>query len=435
MGGATSRTPWTTVFGRWMAEPPGLDGLRDGAVVLAVVRSVVLAFLFPFAAWFDSPYQGWVFLVVGLASIAHAVFVWWFLRRNHTVSFAVAQTTILVDTIAIGVGVALTGGATSAAASVWGPNLAIGAVWIGVRAMVPAIALVGVTLGVLAIAGPFGDTPGFSAAQSAVLTGVMLTALVLVGGIVAQRQHRTMRALDAAESRARRDPLTGLLNRTAVEEQITQELARAARYGLTASLLMFDLDDFKQINDTHGHLVGDLGLTSVADILRSEKRAPDVAGRLGGEEFVVLLPETPVGEAVVIAERVRERINRARAADQALSTSIGVASYPDHARTAVELVMSADSAVYAAKADGKNCVRVFDPETHARTQSSHVGSAASLARCATEIAVARGAAPEVVQAVRMAALTEVFEGRSVADPQVAGIVAEARAQLAADAAP
>jgi diguanylate cyclase (GGDEF)-like protein len=255
--------------------------------------------------------------------------------------------------------------------------------------------------------------------------------LVVVGGVVAQRQRRTMLALNAAEARARKDQLTGLLNRTAVEERLAEELARAARYQLAVSVLMIDLDDFKRLNDSRGHLIGDLALVAVGGLLLGDKRVSDSAARLGGEEFLVLLPETGEDEAATIADRLRLKIAGTNTSGAYLSASIGVACYPDHARTSVELLMAADSALYAAKSAGKNRVAVYDHTTSRpiRMVPGDPGFAAALARRATEIATDRGMDGELVQAVRMAALAEVFEGHPIADSEITTIIATARDQL------
>lgn len=431
MGVSTSQGGWLAAVRRWMSEPAGPGGLRDGAVVLAVVRTLVFAFLFPFVAWLEHPHRSWVFVVVAGATVGHAVFIAVYVRGKRPVSLGVAQATILVDTVAIGIGVLLTGGATSAAVVIWAPNLAIGAVWIGVRSMIPAIALVVAEVTALGISGYSIDENAFTTGQTAVLTAFMLTMLVVVGGVVAQRQRRTMLALDAAEARARKDQLTGLLNRTAIEERMAEELARAARYQLAVSVLMVDLDDFKLLNDSRGHLVGDLALVGVGGVLLGDKRVSDSAARLGGEEFLVLLPETGEEEAVAIAERLRVKIGGTAASGVHLSASIGVACYPDHAGTNVELLMAADSALYAAKAAGKNRVAVHDQSTSRpiRMVPGDPGFAAALARRATEIATDRGMDDEIVQAVRMAALAEVFEGHPIADAEITAIIATARDQL------
>jgi two-component system cell cycle response regulator len=160
---------------------------------------------------------------------------------------------------------------------------------------------------------------------------------------------------------AHTDPLTQVLNRRALTVRLTSEMERARRYESVISLLMIDIDHFKTINDTHGHLVGDDVLREVAALLSESIRSVDVVARYGGEEFVVVLPETPLIGAVKFAERMRERMEQT-AFVQAhggvhLTASIGVAAYPSpDLLLADDLFARADEALYRAKADGRNKV-------------------------------------------------------------------------------
>jgi len=162
---------------------------------------------------------------------------------------------------------------------------------------------------------------------------------------------------------AQTDPLTQVLNRRALTDRLVSELDRARRYGHAVAVLMLDLDHFKAINDTSGHLVGDGVLKDTAEILRSAVRSADFVARYGGEEFVIVLPETSTEGAVTFAERLRERIaGTAFAGGQGaaltLSVSIGVSLFPGPRITSVDdLLSAADTALYRAKNDGRNCVR------------------------------------------------------------------------------
>ncbi|HEY5546450.1 MAG TPA: diguanylate cyclase [Gemmatimonadaceae bacterium] len=166
------------------------------------------------------------------------------------------------------------------------------------------------------------------------------------------------------EELAQTDPLTKALNRRALGERLAAEMERVRRYSTTLSLLLIDLDHFKQINDTHGHLAGDDVLIEVAALLQRVVRAVDIVARYGGEEFVVVLPETGAPGAEAFAERLRELIEEEsfavfRGAPIRLTTSIGVACFPGFAVDSVEdLLANADQALYRAKADGRNRVRV-----------------------------------------------------------------------------
>jgi two-component system, cell cycle response regulator len=164
------------------------------------------------------------------------------------------------------------------------------------------------------------------------------------------------------EHLASHDALTGCLNRRALSETLEREWDRSVRYGLVLSALMIDIDHFKQVNDTQGHLAGDAVLRQLGDLLRREVRSVDTVGRYGGEEFLVILPETAPDGAVIFAERVRQRVQVMAfgTSDRplAVTVSIGVASVPDPRATTPETFLAlADAALYRAKDDGRNVVR------------------------------------------------------------------------------
>lgn len=156
------------------------------------------------------------------------------------------------------------------------------------------------------------------------------------------------------------DPLTGLQNRRYLEERLAEEVNRSRRYEQPLSFLMIDIDDFKQYNDRNGHQAGDLALQITAQGLKSSLRSADVASRYGGEEFCVLLPQTSLPEAGVLAERMREKIERtqyqhAQSQPQgAVTISIGVSTFSPLVNTAEQIIWAADRALYQAKHQGKN---------------------------------------------------------------------------------
>ncbi len=162
---------------------------------------------------------------------------------------------------------------------------------------------------------------------------------------------------------AQTDPLTQVLNRRALTDRLVSELDRARRYGHSVAVLMLDLDHFKLVNDTRGHLVGDDVLKETAEILRGAVRSADFVARYGGEEFVIVLPETSLDGAVTFAERLRERIastifQGGIGVTLTLSVSIGVSLFPGPRITSVDdLLTAADTALYRAKEDGRNRVR------------------------------------------------------------------------------
>ena len=161
---------------------------------------------------------------------------------------------------------------------------------------------------------------------------------------------------------AETDPLTNCFNRRALMEKLEQEMDRAARYATMLTGMMIDIDNFKQINDTHGHLVGDRVLKQLASLLKREQRSVDIVARYGGEEFVVLLPETTSAESRNFAERILRRVATHDFGEPGkpvrVTISVGIASYPDERMSDGEsLLRLADSHLYRAKSDGRNRFR------------------------------------------------------------------------------
>lgn len=189
-------------------------------------------------------------------------------------------------------------------------------------------------------------------------------------GIVASQfalALRRIRLYERVQELAIHDGLTGVFVRRHFMQRVQEEVARAARHDRTLAFLMVDIDHFKQINDTYGHLVGDTVLRELAALLRTQVRDVDLLGRYGGEEFAIALPDAGRPEAQAVAERIREVVMAMtfRAYDErlTLTVSIGVAAFPQDAGDAAELVERADVAMYHAKLAGRNRVVVYDPET------------------------------------------------------------------------
>ncbi|MBE0528284.1 MAG: GGDEF domain-containing protein [Thermoleophilia bacterium] len=156
------------------------------------------------------------------------------------------------------------------------------------------------------------------------------------------------------------DGLTGLFNQRQFARSLSTELMRAQRCGRPATLIITDLDHFKSVNDHHGHTIGDDVLAAVAADVAASVRPFDVACRIGGEEFAVILPSSDREEGLAVAERIRARVARSdRGGLPAVTISCGVASYPEDGEAIRELVRHADDAMYAAKAAGRNTVRAW----------------------------------------------------------------------------
>jgi len=192
------------------------------------------------------------------------------------------------------------------------------------------------------------------------IVGINLTALILLAYVAMVIAREQRRARDAAIRLSTIDNLTGLFNRTFFFAAVEREIARSARSGRGFCLLMMDLDELKQINDLNGHFFGDRVLRGVGEVIRSGGRRIDTAARYGGDEFVVLLPETDPTGAFVLAEKIRLgvadlRVDVAGTMIQP-SISVGVVSYPDDGRTSDELMIAADTSMYRSKRAGKNRV-------------------------------------------------------------------------------
>jgi len=173
-------------------------------------------------------------------------------------------------------------------------------------------------------------------------------------------------AFERAISGTIRDNLTGLYNRPYFDETYEQQIALARRYNNDLSILFLDIDDFKDINDNFGHLAGDYALQQVAETIRSNKRESDIAVRFGGEEFVLLMPNTTCVDAAILAERIRSRIEKLVITINEtvfhVTISGGLASYPLDSDNGKDLLFMADSAVYLAKGSGKNIISQFREE-------------------------------------------------------------------------
>jgi diguanylate cyclase (GGDEF)-like protein len=180
-----------------------------------------------------------------------------------------------------------------------------------------------------------------------------------------------LRNLAIAEIRAATDALTGLPNARALRDNLVRMVAQADRSGLHLSAILCDLDHFKQINDVYGHEKGDEALAAASAVLRFALRSSDLAGRYGGEEFLILLPDTSLEGALTVAEKLRADIALVEVpgVDRTITASFGVASFPADAPDGTALVRTADRALYAAKASGRNCV-VGSAELLAGTASS-----------------------------------------------------------------
>lgn len=182
--------------------------------------------------------------------------------------------------------------------------------------------------------------------------------------------------LDTCEEAAYTDHLTGTANRRRFDQQLELEIERAARYGHPLCLLLLDIDDFKRINDEFGHKAGDEVINHLAKILHEGVRSPDLAARIGGDEFAVLLVETPLVKGLEVADRLRQTIKASDFSTAELVTikitaSMGIAALISDERTTPELLARrADAALYEAKRQGRDRINEAQPLKRARSQAA-----------------------------------------------------------------
>jgi two-component system, cell cycle response regulator len=189
---------------------------------------------------------------------------------------------------------------------------------------------------------------------------------IVLGQTILKYEHRDIadrNFYDEIYKLATTDGLTGLLNKASIMRQLGDEMEKAQRYRRKLSVLLIDIDNFKGLNDTLGHIAGDQALRLVAEVLRTTLRRQDRAGRFGGEEFLILLPETGQRGAMTSAERIRREIERTVAPGlyvaNTVTASIGVASFPAKSEDSRSILEAADAALYRAKGMGKNRTEVW----------------------------------------------------------------------------
>jgi diguanylate cyclase (GGDEF)-like protein len=219
----------------------------------------------------------------------------------------------------------------------------------------------------------WGFAPGFDHPHYAVLIWPAATAMMLAHYANAQNYAIRYASEHALKLASNTDHLTGVSNRRHFVPLLRQEISRAQRFRHPFSLLILDIDFFKNINDTHGHPTGDVVICALADICRTTGRTVDIVARLGGEEFAILLLEVQQPEAMIVAERLRAAVERARVrsldgVDFSFTVSIGVAEQPLGNLSAEKLLDMADDAMYQAKANGRN--RVVAAKAASRTPSN-----------------------------------------------------------------
>jgi len=269
-------------------------------------------------------------------------------RLPRAVMFLFAPAGVVL----IGIAMATTEGYSDAAILYCWPILWVASFY-GSRATASVVVLVAVVHAAALWSLP-GETTNFDRWADVVVS------VIVAGVVVRVLARRNRRLVQQLSTEARVDPLTGLWNRRAFSERLETESARAVREGTSLAVVAFDIDHFKRVNDEHGHEVGDRVLKWVAEVLAHETRGADITARVGGEEFVVVLPGTGVAGAQEFAERVRRAV-AAGGGPAELTISAGVAARVPR-EVEHDLVDAADRALYAAKRGGRNAVRIAESE-------------------------------------------------------------------------
>jgi diguanylate cyclase (GGDEF)-like protein len=311
------------------------------------VRAVAMGVL-TLCLLMSGPWLGWwpalvcLLVAIGFAAMDRG------LDRYQRPELAIATTWVGTQ-VAIAAAIWLTGGASSPAIA-W---LAIPVVTLparfDLRPVIAGVALTAVLMVVVAVGpDPSGvvDAPHYLLAPLALLVAIACLSTALMNSDI---DHRTESVIDG---------LTGMLNRRALDTRVTELAAQASITGEPIGVVIGDLDHFKRINDEFGHATGDSVLIDVAYTIRKELRAFDLAYRMGGEEFLVLLPGASLDEASEIAERLRTAVGDAVVGGQRVTMSFGVASSGGGGFPYAEVLAAADGALYAAKGAGRNRVCV-----------------------------------------------------------------------------
>ncbi len=302
---------------------------------------ILLFFFYPFDRALESLAVAFVVWPVGLYGV----------RRMPHSSWPLAWLA-LQD---VGVGCALAFGVwwSGGVASPILPILVLTIMMVGARYRgAPLVAVMAVVWACMAVACIAGNP---AALAQMPLLATSWTCVFITTGVMTSMLAGSERS---ARSEAVADPLTSLLNRKALELRLGQLRVELARHPEAISAIVCDLDGFKEVNDLHGHEAGDVVLQDVADVLRVVLRETDLVYRLGGDEFLVLLPHTDVDTAVAVAERVRTSVERRRPGQHDVTASVGVAGAQGAHIDLDTLIVEADKALYEAKAAGRNVVHL-----------------------------------------------------------------------------
>lgn len=294
------------------------------------------------------PHLGWRPILLLTSAIVVLVIASRLARRVRTPEYGFALSWMFTQ-IMIGIAVALTGGIESYVLSWLVVPLVTVPARFGARGVAAATAFIALIIVTIAlVVEPSHPLPRWYAATGMLTTllGVTILSFALMRSDL---EHRTEAVVDG---------LTGMLNRRALDGRLEELRAQAEITGQPVAAVVADIDHFKRINDEHGHARGDAVLVEVAQRLRTRLRAFDLAYRIGGEEFVVLLPGASADEAVALADELRDAVAAEPIADLPVTMSFGVAATAGGTFAGAELLAEADAALYVAKARGRDRVIV-----------------------------------------------------------------------------
>jgi diguanylate cyclase (GGDEF)-like protein len=339
-------------FSTWLC-PTDLDRARlvDNTARIRRARTISAVAVAGTLASFAPKYGLWTVLLLAICVINMATLDWR-CARSPRPQLHIAASIVLIQAVLAG-SAAATGGPESLAlpwivmptafsAARFRGTVVIGAVALGIAMML------GATLGTDAAA--FAHDPGPVLVTSVLMISITAIVFVLSAAEVEQRGEAVL------------DHLTGLLNRTSLKRRFEELAEQAVLTDEPISLIVLDIDRFKAINDQQGHARGDDVLRDIAYQVRKQLRSFELVYRLGGEEFLILLPGTVLDEAVAVAERLRANVERTRPGGLDVTASFGVAGATGAAVHFDELFAAADASLYRAKAGGRNRVEVARPD-------------------------------------------------------------------------
>ncbi len=297
-----------------------------------------------------------LFNVLLVVAVSYNLGIALYLRKTSRFSVKITLLTLYLDTLTVSIALYFSGGINSPILFVWYLSLFVA----GLRLGFPGSFALQVPIALIFLCLWWND-PGMTGREGLSRLAVGLVSFTLAplpGYVFAREQRHTLQVMADIRKDSITDRLTGLFNYSYFMDELHRELSRAERIGSHFSLIIFDLDLFKQVNDTYGHEKGNHLLKDVAAILKTNARQMDTVARYGGEEFVILMPESN-GAEMEVAERIRKKIEDAEfsgIADTPISITIsgGVCTYPKDARSVNELLDKADRGLYLAKMCGRN---------------------------------------------------------------------------------